>query len=692
MRKFPKWLVVGGAIALTACSDGNSVSENNVKPGWLVGVPIEKSYDGTSDDLLTAGLGKTGLASGTAPTVSSPPTAAELRKLAIYNNYRALSDTTAAGGFGTFFGPNVDVAGNNTLGEGKVAGKEYLAYADSDGSGRENVSMLMQLPNNFDPDHPCIVAGPVSGSRGVYGAIGTTGEWALKRGCAVVYTDRGAGNGAHDLTNRKVTLIDGTLGDANTAGQTAQFVATLNDPNYISRKPGRFAFKHAHSQQNPELNWGRDTLRSIQFALYVLNDKIGQGRLRFKPENTLVIASSVSNGGGSVLQAAEDDVLGLIDGVVAIEPQINVKLNPAITVQKAGITVGSYGKPLYDYITQAYLYQPCAALASSINTAPGSPGHGIFGLFEVDATLGSNRCQSLKDAGLITGNTTADQSLAALNLLKNLGWESESDYLHASHFAFSVPNAVAVTYANAFKQASVSDELCGYSLAATDANGVPIVAGQNTIQTIFSNGNGIPPTNGINLIAERSVGGAVNEVMATSASTNRKDYNFDGAKCLRDLVGDLTVQKNILAVSRNGHLRGKPTLIVHGRADALVPVNHTSRPYLAANRLAEGEQSKLSYIEVKNAQHFEAFLGYDDGLAQRYVPLTVYGIRALDLMWNHLKSGSALPPSQVVQTTPRGATGSVANALTSSNIPAIQLTPAASNAISVSGGLVNIPN
>jgi hydroxybutyrate-dimer hydrolase len=692
MRIFPRVSALCTSVILAACSNGDSVVSENIKPNWLVGTPIEKSYDGMTDDLLTAGLGKTGLASGTSPTVSSPPTAAELRRLAIYNNYRALTDTVAGGGYGSFFGPNIDLKGNSTLGEGKIAGNEYLAFADSDGSGKENVSMLLQVPSSFDSNNPCIVAGPVSGSRGVYGAIGTTGEWALKHGCAVVYTDRGAGNGAHDLSSRKVTLIDGTLADVSTAGKNAQFVATLNDPNYISRKPGRFAFKHAHSQLNPERNWGRDTLRSIEFAFYTLNSKLAQGRLKFTPANTLVIATSVSNGGGSVLQAAEDDQLGLIDGVVAIEPQINVKPNLPIDVRKGGTTVSSFGKPLFDYITMAYLYQPCAALASSVSTAPGSPGNGIFGFFAVDATLGAARCSSLKDAGLVTGNTTADQSADALNRLHSLGWENESDFLHASHFAFSVPNAVAVTYANAFKQASVSDELCGFSLSSTDANGLPTVASSNPMYTIFSSGNGIPPTNGINLIAERSVGGAINEVLATSASTNRRDYNFDGAKCLRDLLTDLTVQSNIQAVSRDGQLRRKPTLIVHGRSDALVPVNHTSRAYLAANGLAEGANSKLSYIEVTNAQHFEAFLGYDTGLAQRYIPLTVYGTRALDLMWGYLKSGTPLPASQVVRTTPRGGSGNMANPLNDSNVPAIQITPSAANAITVNGGQVNIPN
>ena len=48
-----------------------------------------------------------------------------------------------------------------------------------------------------------------SGSRGVYGAIGTSGEWGLKKGCAVVYTDKGTGIGAHDLERNVAYLING---------------------------------------------------------------------------------------------------------------------------------------------------------------------------------------------------------------------------------------------------------------------------------------------------------------------------------------------------------------------------------------------------------------------------------------------------------------------------------------------------
>ncbi len=116
-------------------------------PDFVRGAIDCATYDGVSDDLLTAGLGKTGLRP--APPRRSPipttPTAAELRRLAIYNNYRALVDMTTNGGYGVLYGPNIDPNGKDTLGEGKIAGEEYLAYAD-DGSGRKNVTMMVQIP------------------------------------------------------------------------------------------------------------------------------------------------------------------------------------------------------------------------------------------------------------------------------------------------------------------------------------------------------------------------------------------------------------------------------------------------------------------------------------------------------------------------------------------------------------------
>ncbi|CAB3789151.1 D-(-)-3-hydroxybutyrate oligomer hydrolase [Paraburkholderia fynbosensis] len=140
----------------------------------------------------------------------------------------------------------------------------------------------------------------------------------------------------------------------------------------------------------------------------------------------------------------------------------------------------------------------------------------------------------------------------------------------------------------------------------------------------------------------------------------------------------------------NANLHGKPTIMVQGRADALVQINHASRPYFGMNQLTEGGASKLSFYEVTNAQHFDAFLSVA-GFDTRFVPLHYYNLQALNLMWSHLKSGTPLPPSQVINTVPRGGVAGAAPPLSAVNLPAIAVSPG-SNAITAAGGAVNLPN
>ena len=105
----------------------------------------------------------------------------------------------------------------------------------------------------------------------------------------------------------------------------------------------------------------------------------------------------------------------------------------------------------------------------------------------------------------------------------------------------------------------------------------------------------------------------------------------------------------------------------------------------------EGAGSKLHYIEVTNAQHFDGFLGLS-GFDTRYIPLHVYFNQALNAMYSNLKNGAALPPSQVVRTTPRGGVPGAAPAITAANLPAISAAPAAANQIGFSGATLAVPN
>jgi hydroxybutyrate-dimer hydrolase len=681
---------------LAGCS--NDSIELNVKPSF-VGNVVTLSYDGVTDDLLTAGLGRTGLASAVAPTVSATPTAAELRRLAIHTNYRALLDMTTAGGYGVFYGPNVDANGVAGTGEGRIAGRESIAYAD-DGTGRQNVTLMVQVPSTFNPAAPCILTATSSGSRGVYGAI-ATGEWGLKRGCAVAYTDKGTGAAPHDLQADTVARIDGTRGSAASVGTAAHFRAPITDAQLASFNaltPNRFAFKHAHSQQNPEKDWGQHTLQAVEFAFWVLNEQFGvpfSGGIErtIRPGNTIVIASSISNGGGAALAAAELDRAGLIDGVAVSEPQIQMPAGAVVRVERGGAALTTIAKPLYDYTTQANLLQICASQAPSVAGAPGA----AF----IVAPWAAARCAALAARGVITGTTLAERAEDALARLQAYGWEPEAAILHASHAAFEISSAVSITYANAHSRASVTDNLCGYSFAAASNLGAVIPGVPAQVATMFATGNGIPPQASPNVavINNNSVGGPARDIFSVSPSTGVQDYNTDGAACLRDLLTGLgapatALRSGIAETTRTGRLGGKPTLIVHGRADALVPVSHTSRPYAALSRSVDSG-SRLSYIEVTNAQHFDGFIGLPavlPGYDSRYVPLHVYLVRALDAMYAHLTTGAALPASQVVRTVPRGGTAGAAPALAPSNLPPIATTPAAGDAITFDGSTIRVPN
>jgi hydroxybutyrate-dimer hydrolase len=178
---------------------------------------------------------------------------------------------------------------------------------------------------------------------------------------------------------------------------------------------------------------------------------------------------------------------------------------------------------------------------------------------------------------------------------------------------------------------------------------------------------------------------------------------LDGFLCLRSLAtgvdtlsgapltGTLAAQSariraGVAEVQASGNLKGKPAIIVHGRRDTLIPVNFASRAYVGLNASVEGGTSKLRYIEVTNANHFDAFASV---LPESVVPLHLYLFRALDAMLAHLCGGTPLPPSQVVRTVTRADN---TTAITAANLPPFAATPTAANVIAVSGAVVTVPD
>jgi hydroxybutyrate-dimer hydrolase len=661
---------------------------------------LHAHYDGVTNDLLTAGLGKSGLGSGTPPTFADPlnPTAEELRRSAIYNNYRALIDPTPGGGYGTLYGPNVKADGTVTTSEGLIAGDEYIAFEKKAGE-RGRVTMMVQVPDNFSPTASCIIAAPSSGSRGVYGAIATAGEWGLKHGCAVAYTDKGTGTGADDLQKNTVNLIQGQRADAAQAGDDSNFTAPISNKDraaFNAATPNRFAFKHAHSQQNPESEWGQNVLRSIKFAFDMLNDKLGRRGLHFDKHNTIVIASSVSNGGGASARAVEQDNEGLIDGLAVGEPNVNPKFTSAFTiVQGSAPAFAAHSRKLIDYTTLINVFQGCASAAPGNATAP------------LNLAPSAARCASLHAKGLLTSTTPDGQATEAQTIINSFGIQPEQNVVAPGYWFGNVHQAISVTYANAYGRSSVLDNLCSYSFGATDTSGNPVALAATGEVQIFGSSNGIPPTSGINLI-NNAAPGAPKESRASTA-----DQNLDGALCLRSLAlgrdavtgapldptrakAAQYIADGIDQITASGNLHRIPSIFVAGRDDAILPLNFAARAYFGLNNIVEGSQSPLHYYEVTNAQHLDSFNQFGripnlpfQGYNELLIPLHRYFIQAMDLMYDHLRNGRPLPPSQVVHTTPRGAG---APPITLANVPPIADAPPANVQITFAGGQVRIPD
>ena len=113
------------------------------------------------------------------------------------------------------------------------------------------------------------------------------------------------------------------------------------------------------------------------------------------------------------------------------------------------------------------------------------------------------------------------------------------------------------------------------------------------------------------------------------------------------------MRNGLKRIPYKARLKKIPAIIVHGLNDGVVPPNHSSRAYYGVNQIIE-KHSRLHYYEVTNANHLDAFIPFFDGFQVRYIPLHYYFDQAMDIMYDHLKNGTPLPPSQVVRTVPRG--------------------------------------
>lgn len=527
------------------------------------------------------------------------PTPAELRRRAIQSSWRGIADLGPLGGYGSVYGAVPD-----------VPGREFTTGVRLPGA-RHPHRVLAQVPDAFDHESRCLVVTASSGSRGVYGPIALAGAWGLPRGFAVAYTDKGTGAGYFDPSDNSGVALDGTRAKAGEA-------ALEFEPKDLAADAG-IATKHAHSGDNPEADWGRHVLQAARFGLAML-DRAFPDEAPFTPQNTKIIATGISNGGGAVLRAAGDDTDGILSAVVALEPNIHAP---------------GRGRPFYDYATEAAVWLPAALGAPEFDGVP------FARVGMVSPPAWALRGASLRAHGKLSGATPQMQSSEALAKLRASGWRDEALKAAASSASLDVWRAVSVAYASAYLRRGPADMPCGFSYRIQHAAAVATPIDAVLRAAWWADGSGVPPHAGIGL-----EGG-------TDLSL---DPTLPGCLCLRELWAGKgrdteKLRKSVAATLAGLPRENLPIFVVHGTDDGLIPVAFSSEPYVAWLR-ASGRSPV--FWKVPHAQHFDAFLAFPD-FGDRHAPLLPFGYAALDRAWAHITTGRPLPEDALVRDTqPRG--------------------------------------
>ncbi|NKI36105.1 hydrogenase [Wenzhouxiangella sp. XN79A] len=553
MRRSPVLPSILAAVVLTACAGSGPPKAD-----------IERGEDRRHADLLTAGLGLDGLRQPPRlPEDGTAPTPAELRRLAVHSNYAGLIDRSSGAGLEAL----PAIPGVERHGWVRLPGRRHPAR------------LMVQVPDALDTARPCLVVSASSGSRGIYGALPVGGPWALPRGCAFATTDKGAGTDLFDHPSDTGVTLDGTRA---ARGEAALGFA----PPALDRL--RVSLPHAHSGDHPEADWGRYTIEAARFGLETL-EALWSG-----PEpmpEVRVIAVGLSNGGGAVLRALEQAPTGLFDAAVVAAPNVTP---PG-------------ARPLFDYATEAALFQPC--LLADPQALAGLPLANPMLVGPARA-----RCESLAAAGLIDEPTPA----AARAVLEAGGFDEHALTQVAVNVTLDVWRSVAALYASSYLRSSVDAMPCGYTSGVRGPEGATVAAGAVARNLWWATSSGVVP------------GGGVEWVQPVDGESS--DPHFERLACLRALwTGDgpdaRALRRAVEATRATAELPAIPIVVLHGRRDGLIPAAFSARPYIEAARTAGADE--LEYREIENAQHFDSLVAFP-GLAGTYVPLLPLTWAAMD--------------------------------------------------------------
>jgi hydroxybutyrate-dimer hydrolase len=321
---------------------------------------------------------------------------------------------------------------------------------------------------------------------------------------------------------------------------------------------------------------------------------------------------------------------------------------------------------LFDHVLLHYLLQPAAVLAPERSTAMTAiPETLRAGLEKWTAELAAS--------GLVAGDTTAERALDARRQLEAAGVLREALDGGIANVAFGVWPALAEAYASTYAGLGPEASPCGLSYAPVDATFQARAFSAEELARLAADSSGIPPTGGIQIVDDAGRFAAFG--------------SFEHLLCMQEFAKTASLRAGVRAAQMRAPGSKTPVIVLHGRLDALIPVNFSSRAWYA--RYLQNGGRKARYYEIEHAHHFDAFNALP-GWGERFVPMQPQLQAAMDLMHAHLAHGRPLPPSQVVRSRTRKLLGGVPEPVTAAHLGPVVEEPG-DHAIRFRRGTLEIP-
>jgi hydroxybutyrate-dimer hydrolase len=321
---------------------------------------------------------------------------------------------------------------------------------------------------------------------------------------------------------------------------------------------------------------------------------------------------------------------------------------------------------LFEHVLLHYRLQPVAVLAPEQASAMTAVPDARRAALEAWAA-------GLPDSVFGPQETLAERAEGARRRLEAAGILREALDGGIANVLFGPWPALAEAYASAYAGLGPEESPCGLSYAPVDAGFKARAASAEELARLAADSTGIPPTGGLQIVDD--------------AGRFASFGSLQHLHCMQAFASSPRLRDGLEAVQATARVRDTPVVIIHGRRDALIPVNYSSRAWYWLHRQRGGHSAH--YYEIEHGHHFDAFNALP-GWGERFVPMQPQLLAAMDLMYAHLAAGRRLPPSQVVRSQTRQLVDGQPEPITATHLGQILAKPAA-DTIRFRRGVLEVP-